>query len=735
MPTSPIATAVSSVGRTGLYGGDPLIAQAAGGQAQPGDAFRDQETGSWFPLLESTDDFTPTIIDCSRWVEAPTGRHGFLQVRGEQFVFEDGKPIRFWGSHLEPYVHAQPFQKSQFEFVARRLRKLGYNVVRLGPRPLVWDANGKTYFDYSKEGFDHLDYLIYTLGQYGIYVILTNDYPVVATIKPDDHIPGFEQPGAAARIQFFDAKVAALRQKRILDIMTHFNPYSKMRYADDPTIALVEILNEDSLFWPGDKIPEPFQSELRQQFREWLGRRYATPPAEPVELLPTSAFQPSFGAGEPAVRQRAIDQLRFYYELENNFWQSTRELMRKAGVKVPISGSNWQGAGFTTRIHLFDQAKLDYIDRHGYWDHPQGRLTVVHGPSLGDDRNHIDTERFYNLPMVRCLSGRDHGVANLVISKAWERVFGLPLDVSEWDTCSPNEYSLEGTGLMAAYGLLQGWGGNLQFAYTSPDWLGRLGDSPFDILNNPPQILQFPAAATMWHRGDVREADVVAESLYTPESIFEFAGDRTPAPLTAALVGKVGYRFVEHEQQPTVKDIRPFWDPKTLVARSETGELAWDARLGVVTVDTPRSQAVIGFLSTEPQHTKLLEFRSETKFGALWVTAMDGDRPIQEARRLLVTAVGPARNTGMEYERTDTVSPQTGWNFWRLKTMGTGPVVMQAVVGQVSIRSEHAGRFRGWLLNVNGKRVRQIDVRSTASRIELDLLADSAFYYELEAGE
>jgi hypothetical protein len=427
------------------------------------------------------------------------------------------------------------------------------------------------------------------------------------------------------------------------------------------------------------------------------------------------------------MRQRALDQLRFYLELENRFWLSTRDMMRRAGVRIPISGSNWQGAGFTTRVHMLDQANLDYIDRHGYWDHPQGQ---------GDNRNHIATELFYNLPMVRSVDGsrtpEEHGVANLIIAKAWERVFSKPLNVSEWNTCLPNEYSLEGTGLMAAYGLLQGWRGNMQFAYSSPDWLGKLSDGAFDLLNNPPQILQFPAAAIMWHRKDVREAGIVGEALYTPEDIFEFANDRVPVPRAAALVGKVGYQFVEHERKPVAHDIRRFWNPETHVARSETGELLWDAMRGVVTVDTPRSQAVIGFLSTQTHHTKVLKLRTKTEFGAFWVTALDGDRSILVARRLLITAVGPARNTGMEYERTGTVSPQTGLQFWHLKTVGVAPVLMQGIAGHVSIQSDHAGHFRCWLLDVNGKRTRQIEVESGRGRIELNLLPESAIYYELQ---
>ena len=124
------------------------------------------------------------------------------------------------------------------------------------------------------------------------------------------------------------------------------------------------------------------------------------------------------------------------------------------------------------------------------------------------------------------------------------------MTVSEWNTCLPNEYSLEGTGLMAAYGLLQGWDASLEFGYFSPDWPKGLGDGSFDLLGNPPQILQFPAVSIMWHRQDVKEAEVVAESVYDPSSVLALTDDRKPVPIVAALVGKVGYRFVEKARPP-----------------------------------------------------------------------------------------------------------------------------------------------------------------------------------------
>ena len=32
--------------------------------------------------------------------EKPAGKHGFLRAEGEQFVFEDGTAVRFWGTTI-----------------------------------------------------------------------------------------------------------------------------------------------------------------------------------------------------------------------------------------------------------------------------------------------------------------------------------------------------------------------------------------------------------------------------------------------------------------------------------------------------------------------------------------------------------------------------------------------------------------------------------------------------------
>jgi hypothetical protein len=695
---------------------------------------------AYFPLQTATDDFAPNALDLSGLIEAPTGRHGFLTVRGDRFVFQDGTPARFFGAQMNVP------SKEQADYTVRRMRRQGINITRLHGLEFLNDRNGKTSFDYNAAAWDRLDYLISKLGENGIYIILDVHYPLTFPFKSGDNLAALPQGGPASHAQFIDGQIAGILHQRMRDVFTHVNPYTQKRYADDPTLAMVEVLNEDSLFW--GSVQEPFRAALEKKFSDWLRNKYGDDeglrrawaaggksplgegeglgPGRRIALYRNTDFTERRLQENPERKLRGQDQLRFLHELEEKYWSASRAVLRQAGVKVPIAGTNWQGHGFPTRVHMLSQSRLDYVDRHGYWDHPQGE---------GNLKWRIATASFHNLPMVKAVRANQDtiaylGIGNLVTEKAWEQVLGRPLTISEWNTCLPNEYSLEGTGLMTAYGLLQGWDGSLQFGYFSTDFRTELGRGSFDLFGNPPQILQFPAAALMWHRQDVKEAPLVAESLYDPESVFEWTEDRKPLPLAAALVGKVGYRFARERRRPVVKDLRKYWDPQTLTARSLTGELTWDAREGVVYVDTPRSQAVIGFLSVRPHRLRTIRLTSPNRFGAVYVTALSGHAPIGEARRLLVTAVGPARSAGMEYERTARMS-RLG-PAWRLKSPGEGPALLEAIVGELRIRHRRAREFQAWSLDVTGKRrdLVPLAVDSGAVVLKLDA-AHQTVYYEL----
>ena len=79
----------------------------------------------WFEFKPARDDFSPSATDCSRWIEKGAGRHGFLEVEGESFVFADGTPARFYGAQIGWFE-----DRAEIDYVARRLPRQGINIVR-----------------------------------------------------------------------------------------------------------------------------------------------------------------------------------------------------------------------------------------------------------------------------------------------------------------------------------------------------------------------------------------------------------------------------------------------------------------------------------------------------------------------------------------------------------------------------------------------------------------------------
>jgi hypothetical protein len=236
----------------------------------------------------------------------------------------------------------------------------------------------------------------------------------------------------------------------------------------------------------------------------------------------------------------------------------------------------------------------------------------------------------------------------------------------------------------------------------------------------------------MWHRRDVREGRLVAEKLYGPDDLFEPAEDRQPLPLPAAWVGKVGYRFVDEPREPVVEDISAHWDQVNLTARSMTGQLCWNAGDGVVTIDTAGTQAVIGFLDEGPHELKVVTFESTAPFGALYVTSLDDAKPVDKSERLLVSAVGQARNTGMEYEVTDKVQTVMGAPLYALKEEGEAPILLRALTGELTIRSRYAGALKAWALDLNGRRREEVPLEAADGAVALRLASEhQTVYYEL----
>ena len=84
-----------------------------------------------------------------------------------------------------------------------------------------------------------------------------------------------------------------------------------------------------------------------------------------------------------------------------------------------------------------------------------------------------------------------------------------------------------------------------------------------------------------------------------------------------------------------------FLPPGQTFVASDTGELRRDWAAGIETIDTPLSQAALGWVGGKRVQLRDVAFDVRTPKAALAVTSLDG-QPIASSRQLLVTAVGQA---------------------------------------------------------------------------------------------
>jgi len=125
-------------------------------------------------------------------------------------------------------------------------------------------------------------------------------------------------------------------------------------------------------------------------------------------------------------------------------------------------------------------------------------------------------------------------------------------------------------------------------------------------------------------------------------------------------------------------------DTATIV--SDTRQLVWrttsDHR-GLVTEETDRTQALIGFVRGNRPAVKNLVVDLRNEFAAVVLSAIDA-KPISSAGRLLLTAGSRVSNTGLQWNEDRT----------RLTQQGGAPSLIEPVTGTVTLRGL-AGRVRG----------------------------------------
>jgi hypothetical protein len=691
----------------------------------------------WFAFKPSDDLTTPSVIAMNDWLDHPAGKRGGVRMAGDRFQFEDGTPVKFWGVNLSYGGGCAP-PKKEGEFTAARYARYGVNSVRLHkfsyPKNQmgIGDLNDATRMD--PDGLDRLDYFAAQLKSHGVYFGWSHTFgfhPVAGNrnrLLAYDEIARSLKGNTYAFINFAE-DVQDLMIEMVANLLRHKNPHTGLTYAEEPALCYIELQNEDDIFFytSGNAFNAcpTYKKLFMARFADWLQAKYGSEEKlklawegalKPEETLAGKSIVPQtnpwyFGDNflpnqKGEARQRLLDTAAWLHELQNKFYTRFAKAIRDAGYKGPLCGSPWQAPSMLPHyLNLRSDYAVGFIDRHNYF-----------GGGLFDTM----------------LAKPGSGFFSTGLQQVADRPFGL----SEWIHVYPSLYSAEGPAIIAAYGLgLQGWDASWEFQsqinrHTFND---RVGWPPWGVweADVPTQLGQYPALARMIHRGDVKESDVISTRRVSKEDLvqgrFNFSdkvqqeGDiksfSGSVPPEALAVGRVVVEFTAQPQESTFVDLDKHRQGTVLA--SVTKQLSWDtAGQGFFTVNTPGTKAVVGFAQGKPQKLDDVTLELQCPYASLFLTALEKNATLANAKSALLCAVARNCNTGFKYFAVDG------------KTLDNGraPILLEPVKAQCTFAGravaavnilDHAGRRTGQTLPVEG------------GRFTLDGARDQALYYEV----
>jgi hypothetical protein len=539
----------------------------------------------------------------------------------------------------------------------------------------------------DEELLDRLDYFVYQLKQHGIFINLNLN--VARRFEPGDDVKDTEYLGYAKAVTYFDERLIELQKEFAKQLLTHFNPYTETEYADEPAVAIVEIVNENSLveYWMAGRlhgldaskdggtwsdIPPSYAEDLTQKYNAWLKENVTE---YEIDLIKSEA-DVDLDELAPRLKKNEFDdasvlrfntEAQFYIDVERQFMQEMETYLKnRLYVKAHIVGSSDHNHYRSGYPHLIANSELDVIDGHVYWQHPSKKT--------------VDGKRTFtidNTPMV------NDPFFSTVVQLSRTAMAGKPYTVSETNHPYPNEFACEGVPVLAAYALLQDWDGIFfyTFEHRNPDDWHNRQSGHFDFRPDPVKMANIAACSVMFHRGDVREAQKTIYRSYSREQIMESMrlssqmkpyftpGFSEPLPLL-------------HKTRIMTLNGKPSEYPQISNRKfmaSDTGQLTWNieqAGEGVVIIDTPKTQGLIGFISDGKARAGNLSVKTKNPFASVLCSSLDGE-PIGRSKHMLVTATAKALNAGTVWNHDHTT----------LLDWGEEPMQIEPVVGTLQLRN------------------------------------------------
>lgn len=621
------------------------------------------DTSGWFPYA-GRQDFSPgSPIGMREWLDAPAGKHGFVQEKGAQFVFEDGTPVKFWGTNISYALPATPPEDA--ERWADKYAKYGVNLVRFhkftGHRRWNGFMDPENPLEFDEPRARLFDNFHAELRERGIYVGWSPIFAIQFHEKFRDRLVAYDEivenrpklggmfGNSLYPLSTFATDVQDLYIEIIVRWLNRRNTVTGLRYAEDPALAYVECQNEaDVFFYVGnivDALPT-YKKLFQGYFCDWLKERYPDDAAlrkawgdelregESLAQRNISPFQRYDGSA--VASPRTADSYTFLYVFQVGFYERFAAAVRETGYKGALVSSCWRGGDTYGQLYnIASDREVGFIDRHNYFSGAERPMVSAPGSAL--------------------------------VGAGGEQVTDRPFALSEW--AGPHQWATECPPVIGFIGLgLQGWDMSAQFASS---WSGIRTDNRGGVNVNCDlfyNLGQYPFIARALHAGIREGAPICTRRVSTDGLRAGKVGIDPPVanatgrlasvygvPETVLGAGRVAIEYTDAPAEPAVLlgDLDGCIDAEKRVIRANNGQIVWDySGRGFFTLDTPSAAAVIGFGGGGEHRFGDVTVAYENEFANVYVVPRRPGRTLADADELLVMTIARTADRGDVFERT-----------------------------------------------------------------------------------
>lgn len=603
-----------------------------------------------------------------------------------------------------------------------RVRRLGFNCVRVWFQDSFYTADSAKRglaMDYVQGDGSKLDLYDRMMADYranGLFIMLattvgsgTGRIPIELMTADDSWIAGGDDwpawKEAVKQVKnldgfaYVDERLWRIRLRHAENVFTHRNPYTGRRYAEEESIALVEVNNEAGLVkrWLErgfDAWPAYFRGKMLSQWNAWLARRYPDREAlqhawgvlDADEAYGTAKLEPVLANRNRYPRQRQQDLIRFlceHIDARNQEYRTFCRSLAPAGVgvnAVPFSfDSQYQpGTPWTYGNALGDTSTVSMY----FWRH-DSMLTGPPGLYVLDSTRTADRlSVIYETQRARPSPCRSEYPYILAAMTGWQ-----DFDVVVWHGSWIGRRSDEA--------LLAG---------TVPPPLKNHFWSAVHLEHDPVMSAAIAMAGRLYLAGVVGIAPQPAQYTLGADAIFSYdawngIGGREMSQDTFTR----GSRIAFHPDQPGGVGL----DGAPLAQRPKqpapTGPVAtgpyvtWDWQHGRLVIDAPTAKVLVGRTPQSHRFSDGITLSGlEGAFTAFSLISSDG-RPLTGAdasRSMLVSSVGDARNTGLDFDFTVPGGPVEQAQATR--DPGHAPVIVDPAGYTLAFPTVLEGTFTGY---------------------------------------